>query len=86
MSPLQDVSGLPAFSKITPDQIQPAIEQAIQRCKDNIDEVLKQPDFTWDNLVVAIDDVDDEMKKKISWLLDTICLTFQYILDDLDIL
>ena len=61
MSPLQDVSGLPAFSKITPDQIQPAIEQAIQRCKDNIDEVLKQPDFTWDNLVVAIDDVDDEM-------------------------
>ena len=63
MSPLQDVSGLPAFSKITPDQIQPAVEQAIKKCKDCIDDVLKQTDFTWDNLVVPLDEADDELSR-----------------------
>jgi oligopeptidase A len=63
MSPLQDVAGLPAFSKITPDHIQPAIEQVIKRCKDKIEEVLQQTQFTWENLIVPLDETDDELNR-----------------------
>lgn len=60
---IQDLSGLPRFSDITPEQIQPAIEQAIEACKAEITRLLEQPGYTWDNLVAPIDEVDDELSR-----------------------
>lgn len=55
---------LPAFSKIKPEHIKPAVEQAIADCKKIIEEVLtKQNHFTWANLVSPIDEVDDVLSK-----------------------
>lgn len=55
---------LPAFSKIKPEHIKPAVEQAITDCKSIIDEVLSNHDhFTWENLVMPIDEVDDVLSK-----------------------
>jgi oligopeptidase A len=60
---LQDTSGLPRFSQISPEQIQPAVELAIANCKAEIERLLKQQVFSWDNLVEPLEEVDDELSK-----------------------
>jgi len=63
-NPLLTVSDLPAFSLIKPEHVKPAVEQAIANCKKVIDEVLnKSSDFTWANLVMPIDQVDDILSR-----------------------
>ena len=55
---------LPAFSKIKPEHIKPAVEQAISDCKAIIEKVLtEQNNFTWANLVTPIEEVDDVLSK-----------------------
>tara|TARA_R110001583_G_scaffold12410_9_gene55181 strand:+ start:818 stop:3037 length:2220 start_codon:yes stop_codon:yes gene_type:complete len=55
---------LPAFSKIKPEHIKHAVEQAIANCKGIIEKVLSTNDcFTWENLVTPIDEVDDVLSK-----------------------
>ncbi|MDP5041071.1 MAG: oligopeptidase A, partial [Paraglaciecola sp.] len=60
-NPLQDLSGLPRFSEIKPEHIQPAIMQGIENCKAKINELLTQTTFTWDNLVAPLEEVDDQL-------------------------
>lgn len=60
---IQDLSGLPRFSDITPDQIQPAIEQAIKTCKDTIEKLLEQDAYSWDNLVAPMEERDDALSR-----------------------
>ena len=55
---------LPAFSKIKPEHIKPAVEQAITDCKKIISDTLSNnTDFTWENLVLPIDEGDDVLSK-----------------------
>jgi len=57
-------SSLPAFSKIKPEHVKPAVEQAITDCKEVIAKVLTQnTHFTWANLVAPIDKIDDVLSK-----------------------
>ncbi|MBL4941399.1 MAG: oligopeptidase A [Colwellia sp.] len=57
-------TALPCFSKIKPEHIKPAVEQAIANCKKVIEEVLSEQDnFTWVNLVTPIDEEDDVLSK-----------------------
>jgi len=63
-NPLLASTDLPAFSKIKPEHVKPAVEQAIADCKKVISEVLsKNNNFTWANLVMPIDEVDDVLSK-----------------------
>jgi oligopeptidase A len=63
-NPLLITSELPAFSQIKPAHIKPAVEQAIAHCKKIISNVLAESEvFTWDNLVVPIDEADDTLSK-----------------------
>ena len=62
-NPLQQLSGLPHFSQIKPEHIQPAILQAIDNCKAKISELLKQTTYSWENLVAPIEEVDDELSR-----------------------
>lgn len=63
-NPLLTTTDLPAFSLIKPEHVKPAVEIAIADCKKVISEVLSQRnDFTWENLVMPIDEVDDVLSK-----------------------
>ena len=63
-NPLLNSAKLPPFSSIQPEHIQPAVEQGIANCRQKIEEVLKhQGQFTWDNLIAPLEEVDDELGK-----------------------
>lgn len=55
---------LPVFSQIKPEHVKPAVEQAIEKCKAVIAQVLEENEtYTWDNLVMPVDDADDILSK-----------------------
>ncbi|WDD99216.1 oligopeptidase A [Thalassomonas actiniarum] len=59
-NPLLSLKGLPEFSKIKPEHVKPALEQAITTCKDTISRVLSEnTSYSWDNLVAPINEADD---------------------------
>jgi oligopeptidase A len=62
-NPLLANLNLPAFSKIKPEHIKPAIEQLIAECKTVIKTAVEQTTPTWENLVLSIDEVDDKLSK-----------------------
>ncbi|WP_448564844.1 oligopeptidase A [Thalassotalea ganghwensis] len=63
-NPLMSTSLLPEFSKIKPEHVKPAVEQAIALCKQTIEEVLSEDKpYNWKNLVVPVEEVDDKLGK-----------------------
>lgn len=60
---IEKVDGLPVFSQITPEQIKPAIEQAIANCKKTIDEVVSSKDDSYANVVLRVEEADDRLSK-----------------------
>ena len=64
ISTIQQTDSLPLFSQITPEQIVPAVTQAISDNKKLIAEKLKTlSHFTWDNFVNVLDQADDHLGK-----------------------
>ncbi len=63
-NPLLSQTALPEFSKIKPEHIKHAVEHAISEAKKVIETVLTSTtEFTWDNLVTPIDEIDDVLGK-----------------------
>jgi oligopeptidase A len=63
-NPLLLKDTLPLFSQIKPEHIKPAVEQAIADCRTVIESVLNENStYTWQNLVMPIDEVDDVLGK-----------------------
>ncbi|MCL1038819.1 oligopeptidase A [Shewanella submarina] len=63
-NPLLSSTELPVFSQIKPEHIQEAVETAIKRCRDKVEEVTARGQgYTWDNLVAQLDEVDDELNR-----------------------
>ncbi|WP_434939473.1 oligopeptidase A [Shewanella sp. HL-SH8] len=63
-NPLLSGTELPLFSQIKTEHIKPAVEQAIENCRNSIDELLaKNSLYTWDNLIAPLEEVDDELSK-----------------------
>ncbi|STO54015.1 oligopeptidase A [Canicola haemoglobinophilus] len=62
-NPLLTYSELPQFSKIKPEHIQPAIETLIQQNREKIENVLKQPHFTWDNFIQVLSDEGEKLSR-----------------------
>ena len=60
---IEKVEGLPLFSAIEPKDIKPAIEKAIATCKQEIDEVVASKDYSYANLVLRLEEVDDKLSK-----------------------
>lgn len=63
MNAIENVSGLPLFSQISTQDIVPAIKNAIENCKSVIDEVVKNGNATYAEVVERIDDTDDILAK-----------------------
>ena len=62
-NPLLNMQGLPPFSQIKPEHIQPAIEKLIQDCRDTVEQVLTQPHFTWENFILPLTEVNDRLSR-----------------------
>ena len=62
-NPLLDFQGLPQFSKIEVQHIQPAMTKLIQACRDTVEKVLKQGKFTWHDFYLPLSEVNDRLSK-----------------------
>ncbi|MBQ4844196.1 oligopeptidase A [Pseudoalteromonas sp. MMG005] len=62
-NPLIGLEGLPPFSQIQPEHVVPALKEAIAHCRQTIDDVLKNSDFNWDNLVIPMEEADDKLSR-----------------------
>ncbi|MCU7873205.1 MAG: oligopeptidase A [Candidatus Thiodiazotropha sp. (ex Lucinoma borealis)] len=61
---LIEMHGLPAFSSITPDMVEPAIDQLLQDNRQTIEQLLNtQIDFTWKNLVEPLEKMEDRLSR-----------------------
>ncbi len=61
-NPLFMMTGLPPFSQIKPQHIEPAVKAAIELCRNSIEDVLasKGP-FTWQNLIEPLEESEDKL-------------------------
>ncbi|OCG11452.1 oligopeptidase A [Gilliamella sp. wkB292] len=60
-NPLLTNAPLPLFSQIKPEHVLPAVQQALNNCRNTIETVLKQnSEYTWDNLIQPIDEMDEK--------------------------
>ena len=67
MNPLSQPFDLPPFSKIKPEHVKSAIEQTIEACRQEVDIIVNHDGpYTWENLVMPLDDKEDEFGKKWS--------------------
>lgn len=63
-NPLLTMDSLPPFSQIKPEQVQPAVIQAIADCKQKISDVLAQcAPHTWDSLIAPLEEVNDRLSR-----------------------
>ena len=62
-NPLLTPTDLPAFSKIEPQYIEPAIKQLIEENRATVERVLKQPHFTWENFILPLAEAGDRLSK-----------------------
>ena len=62
-NPLLEARELPAFSRITPDIVQPAIESLIADNREGIDALVRQSSFSWENLIEPLELMNDRLDK-----------------------
>ncbi|MGQ3903794.1 oligopeptidase A [Mixta calida] len=66
-NPLLTSFTLPPFSAIQPEYVVPAVEQALQACRDVVEKVVAQgAPYTWDNLCQPLAEVDDRLGRIFS--------------------
>ena len=62
-NPLLGEADLPAFSKITPDVIRPAIEAILQQNRQQINHLVENKSASWDELIKPISLLEDRLSK-----------------------
>lgn len=63
-NPLLEDYDLPPFSRIKPEQIEPAITQLLDESLKAIDALLETDgDYTWENLIQPLEEIDDRIHK-----------------------
>jgi oligopeptidase A len=65
-NPLIGLEGLPPFSKIKPEYVVPALKHGIEQCRKAIDDVLAKGSFTWNDLVLPLEEADDKLSRMFS--------------------
>lgn len=64
MNPLIESNGLPAFSQIRPEHVKPALEHALEQCRNAIEQVVSRGGpYTWENLVLPVEEKDDLLER-----------------------
>ncbi|MAT66611.1 MAG: oligopeptidase A [Gammaproteobacteria bacterium] len=63
-NPLIDLQGLPPFSRIRPEHVEPAVDRLLEECRATIHRLLDENSvYSWDNLVQPIEDVEDRLDR-----------------------
>lgn len=63
-NPLLNLTGLPPFSAIRPEHVEPAIDQILAEHRARLEALLDTGGpFTWDNLIGPIEDMDDRLNR-----------------------
>ncbi|RLJ17948.1 oligopeptidase A [bacterium endosymbiont of Escarpia laminata] len=63
-NPLLEMDGLPAFSRIKPDHVEPALDHLLSHNREQIKALLKgEQRFTWNNLVEPMERLDDRLSR-----------------------
>ena len=62
-NPLLEPGELPAFSRITPSMIKPAIETLIAQNRDTVAELTALPEHDWNNLIKPLELINDRLDK-----------------------
>ncbi|MEN8167024.1 MAG: oligopeptidase A [Pseudomonadota bacterium] len=64
INPLLEMNGLPPFSKITPDQVEPAIDCLLKQNRQEIQRLLdSQQEYSWENLVEPLEIMEDRLSR-----------------------
>ncbi len=63
-NPLLDLNGLPPFSRIRPEHVEPAIERLIADCRAHIEQLTSRPELpTWESFVEPLEESDDALSR-----------------------
>ena len=63
-NPLLGLTGLPPFSRIQPEHVEPAIDTLLAECRSTVARVLSaNTAYSWANLVQPIEDVEDRLSR-----------------------
>lgn len=63
-NPLLHIERLPPFSVIQPEHVEPAIDTLLAQNRARLDELLNRHNtFTWDNLILPLEDMDDRLNR-----------------------
>lgn len=62
-NPLLADSALPLFSQIKPEHVLPAVKQVLANCREVIEQVVQQNEYSWSNLVQPIDEADEKFSR-----------------------
>ncbi|NBI13092.1 oligopeptidase A [[Haemophilus] felis] len=62
-NPLLTAQGLPAFSKIEAKHVVPAVEQLIKESRENIEKLVQQPQFTWENFIEPLTEQSERFSR-----------------------
>jgi oligopeptidase A len=64
MNALINMQGLPRFSTITPDMVEPAMDQLLQENRETIQQLLgSQSEYSWKSLVEPLETVEDRLSR-----------------------
>ena len=63
-NPLLETTGLPAFSKIRPEHVEPAIDQVLQENRAAMQQILaNKTAISWENTIEPLDDLDERLNR-----------------------
>lgn len=54
---------LPVFSSISSDQIEPTLKKVTSNNRTHLTELLKNKNFTWENLILPLEELDNQLNK-----------------------
>jgi len=63
-NPLLSIKGLPPFSDIKPEHVEPAVDALLAECRNKVETLLRENEtYTWDNLIQPIEDIDEKLSR-----------------------
>lgn len=62
-NPLLTFEGLPPFSSIKPEHVQPAVEKRIQDSREHIEKLVQQEQITWENFILPLTEIGNLFSK-----------------------
>ena len=63
-NPLLELTGLPTFSSIKPEHVEPAIDQLLSEARKHVETLLAEnTEYSWENLIAPLEEMDDRISR-----------------------